>query len=289
MVSEPTPRLVSAVADHKRRIAESAIRKPNDIVVFVEGEFDRMFFNKHISVPNLSFKNIGKNKGKSDICSIVSSTQEYYGIVDMDHDFGSSKTTHKKLIDTGQQCCLYSYVTKGSGSIELVNLAEIVVRYVCHRLQDPLLNMMRNEMIDRLKYGGDRLEKFVVERSKAVLYRGHLGDSGVMVPSREGECSLKDIENSNENPVRDLISDSMSDGYEIFKNKYAKQLSLAGVNDHAISDAIVIFFKHQYSGYQQHEIRIKLLIISELNRLVIKKGNSGMADYFLSELGLIDN
>ncbi len=91
------------------------------------------------------------------------------------------------------------------------------------------------------------------------------------------------------NPVRDIISDSMSLGYETFKEEYAEQLSSAGVNDHAISDAMIIFFKDQYSGYSHREIQIKSYISRELNRLIIGKGNSDMADYFLSELGLIDN
>ena len=98
MVSERTPRLVSAVANPKRRIAESSIRKPNDIVIFVEGEFDRMFFKRYSSNPNLTFKNIGKKKGKSDICNIVSSTPEYYGIVDMDYDFDSIKRAGQEII-----------------------------------------------------------------------------------------------------------------------------------------------------------------------------------------------
>jgi len=289
MVSEITPRLVIAVAEHKRRVAESVIRKPNDIVVYVEGNLDRDFFNKHTSVSNLTFKNIGNDRGKTDVCSIVSSTVEYYGIVDMDHDFDSSKTINSRLIDTGQQCCLYSYVTKGSGSMELTNLVVQVVRHVCQRLRDPILNMVRNEMIDRLKYGGDKLENFVVERTKAILYRGYLGDKGAMVPSKEGEFLWSDIQNKNGNPVRDIISDSMSLGYETFKEEYAEQLSSAGVNDHAISDAMIIFFKDQYSGYSHREIQIKSYISRELNRLIIGKGNSDMADYFLSELGLIDN
>ena len=105
----------------------------------------------------------------------------------MDYDFDSIKTTHVNLIDTSQQCCLYSYIVKDSGSNELNNLVEKVIHHVCTRLQDPLLNMKRNEMIDRLKYGGDKLEKFVLERTKAVLYRGHLGDSELKVHPREAK------------------------------------------------------------------------------------------------------
>ena len=287
MVSEQTPRLVSAVANPKRRIAESSIRKPNDIVIFVEGEFDRMFFKRYSSNPNLTFKNIGRKKGKSDICNIVSSTPEYYGIVDMDYDFDSIKTTHVNLIDTSQQCCLYSYIVKDSGSNELNNLVEKVIHHVCTRLQDPLLNMKRNEMIDRLKYGGDKLEKFVLERTKAVLYRGHLGDSGVMVPPREGECLLNDIESRNGNPVRDLINDSMSEGYENFKREHMAVLASSGANDHTIFDAIIIYIKFHYSGFKQYETLINNLINRKLNNLIIERGNSSMADHFLSELGLI--
>ena len=35
------------------------------------------------------------------------------------------------------------------------------------------------------------------------------------------------------NPVRDLITNSMSHEYEVFKKKFSKKLSNNGVNDHS--------------------------------------------------------
>ena len=152
-----------------------------------------------------------------------------------------------------------------------------------------MLNMMRNQMSDRLRYGGAQFENFVAERTKARLYRGYLGDSGVMVPSEEGECTWNDVENTKGNPVTDLITDSMSPEYEIFKKEFSEQISAAGFNDHAIRDAIMLLFKDQYPGYQVHEAQIRRFIDRKLERLVIQAGNSDMVNSFLGELGLIDD
>jgi len=286
LVPEPTT-LVDAVADPKRREAETAIRQPEDTIVYVEGGLDREFFRKHTSAPNLTFTNIGKDRGKSKIISTVSKAEYSYGIVDMDYDFDSTMVVGPRLVDTSQQCCLYSYVTLHGGSAEITDLAIKVVQDVCQRQRDPMLNMIRNQMIDRLRFNRPQFENFVAERTKAKLYRGHLGKTPETRAPAEGECNWSDVESSNGNPVRDLITDAMSQGYELFKQEYSKKISAAGVNDHAISDAIILLFKDQYPGFQDRESKIKNEIDRKLNRLTIGMGNSDMANYFLSELGLI--
>ena len=286
LFSEPTP-LVDAVADPERRKAETAIRQPEDTIVYVEGGLDRAFFRKHTSAPNLTFTNIGKDRGKSKIISTVSKAEYSYGIVDMDYDFDSTMVVGPRLVDTSQQCCLYSYVTLHGGSAEITDLAIKVVQDVCQRQRDPMLNMIRNQMIDRLRFNRPQFENFVAERTKAKLYRGHLGKTPETRAPAEGECNWSDVESSNGNPVRDLITDAMSQGYELFKQEYSKKISAAGVNDHAISDAIILLFKDQYPGFQDRESKIKNEIDRKLNRLTIGMGNSDMANYFLSELGLI--
>jgi hypothetical protein len=286
LVPEPTT-LVDAVADPKRREAETAIRQPEDTIVYVEGGLDRAFFRKHTSAPNLTFTKIGKKKGKLEILSTVSKAEYSYGIVDMDYDFDSTMVVGPRLVDTSQQCCLYSYVTLHGGSAEITDLAIKVVQDVCQRQRDPMLNMIRNQMIDRLRFNRPQFENFVAERTKAKLYRGHLGKTPETRAPAEGECNWSDVESSNGNPVRDLITDAMSQGYELFKQEYSKKISAAGVNDHAISDAIILLFKDQYPGFQDRESKIKNEIDRELNRLTIGMGNSDMANYFLSELGLI--
>jgi len=287
LVADPTP-LVDAVADPKRREAETVIRKPEDTIVYVEGGLDRAFFREHTSAPTLTFTDIGRNKGKEKIIEMVSIADGTYGIVDMDHDFDSTQVVGPRLVDTSQQCCLYSYVTQDGGSAEMTDWAMKVVHNVCRRLNDPMINDIRTQMIDRLRFGGARLENFVEERTKAILYRGHLGDSGRTVSPKEGGCTWSDVENTNGNPVRDLITDSMSPEYEIFKKEYSEQISAAGVNDHTIRDAIMLLFKELYPGYQVREAQIKHFIDRKLGRLVIGMGNSDMANSFLSELGLID-
>ena len=286
LVPEPTT-LVDAVADPKRREAETAIRQPEDTIVYVEGGLDRAFFRKHTSAPNLTFTKIGKKKGKLEIISTVSKAEYSYGIVDMDYDFDSTMVVGPRLVDTSQQCCLYSYVTLHGGSAEITDLAIKVVQDVCQRQRDQMLNMIRNQMIDRLRFNRPQFENFVAERTKAKLYRGHLGKTPETRAPAEGECNWSDVESSNGNPVRDLITDAMSQGYELYKQEYSKKISAAGVNDHAISDAIILLFKDQYPGFQDRESKIKNEIDWKLNRLTIGMGNSDMANYFLSELGLI--
>ncbi len=289
LVPEPTT-LVDAVADPKRREAETAIRQPEDTIVYVEGGLDREFFRKHTSAPNLTFTNIGKDRGKSKIISTVSKAEYSYGIVDMDYDFDSTMVVGPRLVDTSQQCCLYSYVIQNGGSVGTTDLAMKVVRlFPFHSLKypNPMLNMIRNQMIDRLKFNRPQFENFVLERTKARLYRGHLGKTPETNAPAEGECTWSDVESNNGNPVRDLITDAMSQGYDLFKQEYSKKISAAGVNDHAISDAIILLFKDQYPGFQDRESKIKYEIDRKLNRLTIGMGNSDMANYFLSELGLI--
>ncbi len=281
--------LVDAVADPERRIAETAIRQPKDTIIYVEGELDRKFFIKHISDPKFTFTNIGRKKGKTDVISTVSEVKDSYGIVDMDYDFNSTMLTSPRLADTSQQCCLYSYVTENRGIVD-TEWAIKVVRNVCNSLPyDPMINDIRNQMIDRLKFGGTQIENFVEERTKAILYRGHLGNTSETRAPAEGECTWRDVENSNGNPVRDLITNSMSHEYEVFKKKFSKKLSAAGVNDHAITEAIMLLFKELYPGYQVHESKIQNQIHWNLNQLVIDKGNSDIANSFLSKLGLIDD
>ena len=280
---------MDALADPKRREAETEIREPKDTIVYVEGGGDRAFFREHTSDPTLTFTDIGRNKGKPEIIETVSIADGTYGIVDMDHDFDSTLVVGPRLVDTSQQCCLYSYVTQDGGSAEMTDLAMKVVHNVCQRLQDPMLYMSRTQMIDRLRYGGDRFRNFVLERTKARLYRGHLGDRGETVPPREGECTWSDVESNNGNPVSDLITDAMSQGYELFKQEYSEQISAAGVNDHAICDAITLLFKDQYQGYHEREQLVRSRVVYHVGRLMIGKGNSGMVNHFLSELGLIDD
>jgi hypothetical protein len=287
LLTESTPILVDAVADHKRRIAESAIRKPTDTVVFVEGKLDLIFFKKYISAPNLTFKNIGKKKGKTEICDIVSESEDYYGIVDMDYDFNSKMIQHSRLVDTNQQCCLYGYLTQDSGSRELAKLAQEVVRFVCNRIKEPMLLMIREDLINRLKYSDKKIEKFVLERTKAILYRGYLGNKEIKVSSTEEECSWNDVENINGNPTRGLITDSMSSGYENFKKRYSTQLSTVGINDHTISYMLELLFKSQYPMYHKYEIPIKDHIHQRLNKLIIQRGSSEKAGYFLKKMKLV--
>jgi len=287
LFSEPTP-LVDAVADPERRKAETAIRQPEDTIVYVEGGLDRAFFRKHTSAPNLTFTNIGKNKGKHEILSTVSTTQDSYGIVDMDHDFDSSEITSSRLVDTSKQCCLYGFVTQGEGNEEMIELAIATVHSVCRDLKDdPRINLNRSQMVDRLTYGGDRFGNFVSERTKARLYRGHLGSTRETRAPAEGECNWSDVESSNGNPVRDRITDSMRQGYELFKQEHSKQISDAGINEHDICDAIILLFKDQYAGYQVREVLVRSQVEFHVGRLMINKGNYDMTNYFLSKLGLI--
>ena len=155
MASDTTP-LVDAVADPKRRKAETAIRQPKDTIIYVEGGLDRAFFRKHTSDPNLTFTNIGKDSGKSVILSTVSKAEYSYGIVDMDHDFDSSEITSSRLVDTSKQCCLYGFVTQGEGNEEMIELAITTVHSVCSDLQDdPRINLNRSQMVEQLTYGGE--------------------------------------------------------------------------------------------------------------------------------------
>jgi glutaminase len=78
----------------------------------------------------------------------------------------------------------------------------------------------------------------------------------------------------------------MRQEYELFKQEYSEQISEAGVNEHDICDAIILLFKDQYVGYQDREGLVRSKVECHVERLMIRKGNYDMTNYFLSELGL---
>lgn len=277
MILSDRTSLEQAVTDPKRREAESAIRTPPDTVVLVEGMSDKIFFKTHCRSKGVSFQHTEWGKGKPHIVKQVCSTDDYYGIVDMDHDFNSDETSvSERLVDTRQQCCLYSFVSRRrSDDGRIVDDAVKVIRSLVRIDQKE-----RHELILELRSYSDRFQRFVEERTKARLYRGRLG------PGTEGaeerSFTWRDITRPNNDPVSDLISNSLRQGYKDFKRDFEDTLSAVGVRDHDLSEAIMILLQGKFGSNSPNRREVNM----QIGKLIEESGNSQMVEHFLEQLGL---
>jgi hypothetical protein len=268
---------VRAVIDPKRRVAESAIRTPSDTVVLVEGMSDKIFFQTHCHKEDITFQCKGWGKGKPYIVEQVCSTDDYYGIVDMDHDFNSDEiSVSERLVDTRQQCCLYSFVSRQrSDDGRIVDDARKVILSLVRIGANE-----RHELILELSSYSDRFQRFVEERTKARLYRGRLGPGAGKAEERS--FTWRDITRPNNDPVSDLISNSLRQGYEDFKRDFEDTLSAVGVSDHALSEAIMILLQGKFGNNSPNRRKVNM----EVGKLIEESGNSQMVEHFLAQLGL---
>ena len=276
MILSDKTSLVQAVIDPKRRVAESAIRPPSDTVVLVEGMSDKKFFQTHCQKEGISFQCKGWGKGKPYIVNQVCSTDDYYGIVDMDHDFNSDEiSASERLVDTSQQCCLYSFASRWrSDDGRIVDDAKKVILSLVE-----IGAKERHELILELSSYSDRFQRFVEERTKARLYRGWGPGTG---KPEERSFTWRDITRPNNDPVSDLISNSLRQGYEDFKRDFEDTLSAVGVSDHDLSEAIMILLQGKFGNNSPSKTNVN----KQVGKLIEESGNSHMVEHFLAQLGL---
>ena len=277
MILSDRTSLVRAVIDPKRRVAESAIRTPSDTVVLVEGMSDKIFFQTHCHKEDITFLHTDRGNGKPYIVNQVCTTDDYYGVVDMDHDFNSEEVSEsERLVDTSQQCCLYSFVSRHkSPDGRIVDDAVKVIQGLAR-----IGERERHDLILELRSYSDRFQRFVEERTKARLYRGRLGPGTRR--SEERSFTWRDITRPNNDPVSDLISDSLRQGYEDFKIEFEGILSVVGVRDHDLSEAIMILLENKLGSNSPNIWKVN----KQVGKLIEESGNSQMVEHFLAQLGL---
>ena len=244
--------LVEAVADPNRRRAESRIRLPRDIEVFVEGRGDMVFLKTNYRGSrwrDITFKHAERNGGKEWVIQTVkrSESKLKYGIVDMDHDIDSKCVEDcERLVDTNEKCCLFSRVVDEE---HLLDFMTSLVRYMHSELKREYAHPV-DEIIQNLNRHKTTIEKRLIERTKARLWRGYAGTRGRIKErgARPDWTAFMFNENGN---ISDLVrTETARMDFEIFCKIYLFNKK-PGVNDHDLEDLVMIMFEEFYKPYKK--------------------------------------
>jgi len=167
-------------------------------IVKVEGISDWKFFNK--SMPRDSF---GKKRcefsfvcGKDNVIKQVEADKSSFGIVDMDFDFESDLVSNPRIIDTSDDCCLFSKIYRTCN----YDLALLFGRLINGLVKTGEASKLHEMVSERHKELVDRIKEDTAER----LYRGY----------KRHHKSYKS-------------------SLEEFNDEFTKQIDAAGINDHS--------------------------------------------------------
>lgn len=264
--------LVEAVADPSRRRAESRIRLPRDIEVFVEGWGDMVFLKRNYRESrqmDITFKNAERNGGKEWVIQTVKSSESKlkYGIVDMDHDIDSECVEDcERLADTSDKCCLFSYVVDEN---DLKDFMTSLVRNIHSELkreyEDPV-----DEIIQNLNHHKSTIKKRLKQRTEARLWRGSAGKDVKAKGARPDWSTFMFNENGN---ISDLVqSETARMNFEIFR--IGLMSMEPGVNDHDVEDLVMIMFEEFYKPYKKAEREVEKSLRKGMVSLMIEWKNS---------------
>lgn len=287
--------LVEASSDPRRRGAESKIRRVKDRIILVEGSLDFHYFTETCKKEGLTFKIQG---GKDNIVSRVKESSDYYGIVDMDHDFKSKTIANtERLTDTNGRCCLYSYVSlnksesKEKADKEIVKDAKEIIARLSERDSEVMLRQQR--IIGMLTSSKGEFVRHLRERTLARLWRGQEGDNQrtVMKGGVAGHTWEHIIEvRANREIVSDLVDEKKAIEFENWKNISLNRVHKedVGIRDHDLHDGIMLLLrgagikiKGKY-GYSRYSRKVN----DEIKRLVGRKGDTMITNRILSRLGI---
>ena len=292
--------LIEAVADAQRRRAESAIRPPKDIEIFVEGHTDRKYLQKHNHDSKYTIKVFEKNRrGGKDL--IIGEIQEKnantYAIVDMDHDFATDKLRNwdKKagrfvrlpIVDTKNQCCLFAFGFEHSNGIKISTFCSDIIKRVCKRLQKEEIDLMQIQviMLDALKRNELNLHQYLRSRTIARLYRGHSRQRiDKNITRKHGLQIWDNVALKEERQVSDLVNKKRFTKYKKFKQLYSDELEQIGYNDHEVEAAIVLLFEKFYPDFHQHREIIFKIVRREFSIKFVSLSKREHWMHFLQEL-----
>ena len=263
--------LAEAVADPNRRRAESRIRSPRDIEVFVEGWGDMVFLKRNYRESrqrDITFKHAERNGGKEWVIQTVKGSENKlkYGIVDMDHDIDSKCVEGcERLVDTSEKCCLFSYVVDEE---HLLDFVISLVRYIHLELKREYAHPV-DEIIQNLNRHESTIKERLKERTKARLWRGDAGTRGRIKErgARPGWTAFMFNENGN---ISDLVqSGTARKNFEIFC-KISLFNKKPGVNDHDLEDLVMIMFEEFYKPYKKAEREVEKSLRKGMVSLMIE-------------------
>jgi hypothetical protein len=234
--------LKSALGDPERRRSEGLIRKPLDVIVYVEGDFDCSLFEsiwrEKPSIKVQPVFSLGR-KGKNGVIDIVSQTTNSFGIVDMDHDFSGFKIDkNPRIVDTRDKCCLHAYFFDHTRGEEFIDkLAREV--FPKNKSKRKILSL------EILKYW-PKIINLGKERTIARLFRGKNKSKLKRYPNLKDVSkwmNINELNSINDSYVSDLIPNELSNDYSQFKIKYSKYLNNIGINDHELEYLICGFIE----------------------------------------------
>lgn len=275
--------LVEAVADPSRRRAESRIRLPRDIEVFVEGRGDMVFLKTNYRGSrwrDITFKHAERNGGKEWVIQTVkrSESKLKYGIVDMDHDIDSLCVEDcERLADTSKKCCLFSRVVDEKN---LLDFMTSLLRYIHSELKrkhaDPV-----DEIIQNLNHHKSTIVERLKQRTEARLWRGYAGKDLKAKGARPDWSTFMFDENGN---ISDLVqNEAARKEFQIFK--FGLMSMEPGVNDHDVEDLVMIMFEEFYRPYKKAEREVKKSLRKGMVSLMIEwKDSRRKAEEILDKL-----
>ena len=234
----------------KEKLGSTATPK---VQILLEGMDDLDFFehNLQVEIPNFRFipatlDNSTNLDNKSFVISTVEADPTMFGIVDMDYDFESEQVSStENLIDTGECCCLLSWVMKDQGK-DLIEVAEKFVKFLFNDVaQSSIVNA-------NIRTKSEQFQGFVSESTKIRLFRGHYGSSSPGLNARLAPSELEEIELKERGDLKPatqhLLDRLIPNGkirkeFEKYKSDKETELEMTGPNDHDFTRAVFLLLR----------------------------------------------
>ncbi len=221
--------------------------------IFLEGSGDVKFFEatkiaEKFNVLFVTHENPAEG-GKQFVIDSVRELPSRLGIVDMDHDLGSTDVEFSNnIIDTSRRCCLFSWIMV----YQEKTLIEVVKDFVRELFKQ---DYRRQWEISRTVIANSEIfTNLVNELTMARLFRGNHGN----LPTSVGGLTELGIELEQLSDLslvtQHKIPPTYRDAFSIYKEQNRRRLEDAGYNDHDVVDAL--HFLIHSSGIDMHPTRI---------------------------------
>ncbi len=226
---------------------------PPKVQILLEGMDDLDFFEHNLQdeIPNFRFIPATLEKStnfdnKSYVISAVEADPTMFGIVDMDYDFEAEQVSStENLIDTGECCCLLSWVMKRQGK-DLIEVAEKFVKFLFKDYGPESI------VSAYIRTKSEQFEGFVNESTKIRLFRGHYGSTSPRLPAKLESPELEEIKLSERGDLNSatqhLLDRLIPKGrirkeFEKYKADEEAKLHMTGPNDHDFTRAVFLLIR----------------------------------------------
>ena len=205
--------------------------------IFLEGSGDVKFFEatkiaEKFNVLFVTHENPAEG-GKQFVIDSVLEKPSRLGIVDMDHDLGSTYVEFSNnIIDTSRSCCLFSWIMDKQEK----TLIEVVKDFVKELFKQDFRKQW--EISRTVSANSEIFTNLVNELTMARLFRGSEGNLPTRmlnwIDLRIELNQLSDLSLATQHIIPDNYRDAFSD----YKEHNRSSLDDAGYNDHDVVDAL---------------------------------------------------